>query len=68
MAIGQCEVCGNWVDESEYNWDLQLCFDCTCECDRGSIEEECTECGVGICEDCAEEYDGLCIDCFEGRK
>lgn len=68
MAIGECRVCGSWVDESDYNWELESCIECACECERDIINDECTECGVGICENCAEEYGGKCVDCFKGKE
>jgi hypothetical protein len=26
MAIGMCVACDEWFDESEYDWDLEMCL------------------------------------------
>jgi hypothetical protein len=38
MAIGICVVCDEFADESEFDWDLELCWDCAA--DREEEEEE----------------------------
>ena len=26
MAIGMCVACDEWFDESEYDWDVEMCL------------------------------------------
>tara|TARA_R110002051_G_scaffold51662_1_gene98827 strand:+ start:159 stop:368 length:210 start_codon:yes stop_codon:yes gene_type:complete len=38
MAVGMCSACDEFADESEFDWDLELCWDCAA--DREEEEEE----------------------------
>ena len=44
MAIGRCEACDSWVDESEYDWDLEMCLEHAEE--HEAEEREAEESGV----------------------
>jgi|TARA_B110000908_G_C10027648_1_gene345888 hypothetical protein len=37
MAIGVCRSCDEFVDESEFDWEEELCLDCAA--DREEDEE-----------------------------
>ena len=40
MAIGMCVACDEWFDESDYDWDVEMCLDHAEEYYEYHYEEE----------------------------
>jgi hypothetical protein len=38
MALGMCRACDEFADESEFDWDLELCLNCAADREEGEEE------------------------------
>jgi len=40
MAIGMCSACDEFADESDFDWDLELCWDCAADREMEELDGE----------------------------